>query len=76
MVIKWSKGMAKEWKKIIYRVCGKIMCKTKVYKFVEKLGTKICAQFWQKSFVENCVEKLVGRVGWGNWVKGVGEKSC
>ena len=28
----------------------------------------------KKSSVENCVEKLVGRVGWENKVKGEGEK--
>ena len=47
-----------------------------MYKFVAKSDTKLCGKFWQKDFKENYVEKLVGRVGWENWVKGVGEKCC
>ena len=58
------------------KVCEKIVCKTKEYKFVEKLGTKLFGKLWQKSFVENCVENLVGTVAWTNWVKGDDEKLC
>ena len=68
--------MEKEWEKWIDKVREKIVCKTKVYKCVEKLGTQLCGIFVQKSFVKNCVEKWVGRVGWENKVKGVGEKCC
>ena len=32
--------MAKEWEKYIDKVCEKTVCKTKEYKFVEKLGKK------------------------------------
>ena len=42
--------MEKEWEKWIDKVCEKIVFKTKVYKFVEKLGTQLCGKFWQKSF--------------------------
>ena len=47
--------MAKEWEKWIDKVCEKVVRKTKEYKFVEKLSTKLCGKLWQKGFVENCV---------------------
>ena len=68
--------MAKEWEKWIDKVCGKNLCKTKVYKFVKNLKQKYVDNFWQKRFVKNCVEKQLGSFWWGNWVKGVGKKSC
>ena len=58
--------MAKEWEKWIDKVREKIVCKTKVYKFVEKLGTKLCGNFVQKSFVKivlkNWLEELGGKI--------------
>ena len=32
--------------------------------------------FGRQVFQKTCFEKLVGRVGWGNGVKGKGGKSC
>ena len=55
-------GIAKEWEKWIDKVCGKNLCKTKVYKFVKNLIQKYVDNFLEKSFVKNCVEKLVGSV--------------
>ena len=46
------------------------------YNFVEKPGTKLCGNYGKKKVLENCVEKLVGRVGWEDWVKGAVEKCC
>ena len=50
--------MAKEWENWFDNVCEKIVCTTKVYKFVEKLGTESCRKCWWTSFLENCVDKL------------------
>ena len=68
--------MAKEWEKLIDKVCEKFVCNTKEYNFVEKLGTKLCENYGKLFFFENWVEKLVGRVGSDDWVKGVVEKCC
>ena len=50
--------MAKEWEKWIDKVCETIVWKSKVYKVVEKLGTRLCRKCWQTSFLGKCVEKF------------------
>ena len=67
--------MTKKCEKKIDIVCEQIVCKTKEYNFVEKLGTKLCGNHGKKKvfFLENCVEKLVGRVGWEDLAKGLVE---
>ena len=68
--------MTKEWEKQIDNVCEKIVSKTKEYDFVEKPDTKYVEIMFKKSFLENCVEKFVGRVGCDDQVKGVVENCC
>ena len=44
------KGNSKEWEKYIDKVCEKIVSKTKEYKFVGKLRTKLCKKIMVKMF--------------------------
>ena len=59
--------MAKEWEKQIDKVCEKIVCKTNEYKFVEKLGTKLCGNYGKqllwKIVLKNWLEELGGKIG-------------
>ena len=60
--------------KWIDKVCEKLFVRPKCKKIVEQLGEQLCGKFSFKSFLENCVDCLVWRVGWENCVKGKGEK--
>ena len=46
MLIKCLMGAAKEWEKWIDKVCGKNLCKTKLYKFVKNLIQEYVENFW------------------------------
>ena len=48
-------------------MCEKIVCKTNEYKFVEKLGTKLCGNYGKqllwKIVLKNWLEELGGKIG-------------
>ena len=66
MLIKCSLGVAKEWDKWVDKLCGKIVCMTKVLQLLENLlenyvGNLVRKFMWKvmwKVLLKNCMEEL------------------